>query len=133
MASHFPAPWVASEDSARSRSCERGNRLTVLQGSLDNPMSLTTGLRALSQRVRSLRTAAEVAAVRLFRPAYASYLNDKASLVRNATTFPCSTFKSIFVTSATRRSLSDLAAVSTARVAASSQEEVLIPITSTIL
>jgi hypothetical protein len=55
-------------------------------------------------------------------PAYSSYLNDSASLVRNATTFPCSTFKSIFVTSATRRSLSDLAAVSTARVAASSHD-----------
>jgi tripartite-type tricarboxylate transporter receptor subunit TctC len=64
--------------------------------------------------------------LRLFRPAYASYLNDSASLVRNATTFPSSTFKSIFVTSATRRSLSDLAAVSTARVAASSHEAPLV-------
>jgi hypothetical protein len=56
-----------------------------------------------------------------------------ASLVRQAKTLPSSTFKSIFVTSAIRRSRRDLAAVSTARLAASSHETVLTPITSTIL
>jgi hypothetical protein len=64
---------------------------------------------------------------------YPSYLKESATLVRKAKTLPPSTFMSIFVTSAMRRSRMDFAAVSTARLAASSQETVLTPTTSTIL
>ena len=61
--------------------------------------------------------------VRVFLISYqsASYLKDRATRVRNAVTFPLSTFISILVTSATRRSRSELAAVSTALRPASSQ------------
>src|ERR1700751_2781055 len=61
-----------------------------------------------------------------------SYLNDKATRVRNAVTFPFSTFISIFTTSATRKSRIEVAAVSTACRPASSQEVALSPTTSTI-
>jgi len=67
------------------------------------------------------------------RTHYSSYLKDSATLVRNAVILPSSTFTSIFVTSAMRRSRKDFAAVSTARLAASSQDTVLTPTTSTIL
>jgi hypothetical protein len=60
----------------------------------------------------------------------ASYLKDRATRVRNAVTFPLSTFISILVTSATRRSRSELAAVSTALRPASSQDSSLTPTTS---
>jgi hypothetical protein len=53
--------------------------------------------------------------------------------VRKAVTLPASTFMSIFTTSAMRRSRSVLAAVSTALAAASSQDFVLVPMTSTTL
>ena len=45
----------------------------------------------------------------------ASYLKESATRVRNAVTFPPSTFMSILTTSATRRSRIELAAISTAR------------------
>ena len=60
-----------------------------------------------------------------------SYLNDSATRVRKAVTLPSSTFMSIWVTSATRRSRSELAAVSTARRPASSHDFSLTPTTST--
>jgi len=63
---------------------------------------------------------------------YFSYLKESATLVRNAETVPFSTVKSILVTSAMRRSRMDCAAVSTARLAASSQETLLTPTTSTM-
>jgi len=62
-----------------------------------------------------------------------SYLNESANLVRYATTFPLSIFKSIFVTSATRKSRKLLDAVSTAFLAASSQETLLVPTSSITL
>src|SRR4051794_22838362 len=61
------------------------------------------------------------------------YLKESETRVRNAATFPFSTFMSIFVTSATRRSRSEPAAVSTALRPASSQDSALTPTTSTIL
>jgi hypothetical protein len=61
-----------------------------------------------------------------------SYLNESATRVRNASTFPFSTLMSILVTSATRRSRSEPAAVSTARRPASSHDCSLTPTTSTI-
>ena len=48
-----------------------------------------------------------------------SYLKDNETFARKATTLPPSIFMSSLVTSATRRSRSDLAAVSTAVFAAS--------------
>ena len=62
----------------------------------------------------------------------ASYLNESATRVRNAVTFPSSTFMSILVTSATRRSRSEPAAVSTAMRPASSHDFSLTPTTSII-
>ena len=62
----------------------------------------------------------------------ASYLKESATRVRNAVTFPPSTFMSILTTSATRRSRIQLAAISTARRPASSQDVLLSPTTSTI-
>src|SRR5467141_2977114 len=62
-----------------------------------------------------------------------SYLKDSITRARYACTLPSSTFMSNFTTSATRRSRSVLAAVSTAFLAASSQDFVLVPITSTTL
>src|SRR6266567_3035903 len=62
-----------------------------------------------------------------------SYLKDNATRVRYAATRPFSTFTSSFTISATRRSRSVLEAVSTAFLAASSQEVELVPITSVIL
>ena len=64
---------------------------------------------------------------------YFSYLNESSTRVRYATTLPSSTFMSIFTTSAMRRSRRDFAAAATAFIAASSQDFVLVPITSTIL
>src|SRR5262245_20873814 len=63
----------------------------------------------------------------------ASYLKESDTRVRNAATLPSSTFMSICVTSATRRSRSDPAAVSTALRPASSHDLSLTPTTSTIL
>src|SRR5262245_42596670 len=63
----------------------------------------------------------------------ASYLKESATRVRNAATFPFSTFMSILVTSATRRSRNEPAAVSTALRPASSHDVSLTPTTSTIL
>jgi len=57
----------------------------------------------------------------------ASYLNESETFARYATTLPPSIFKSSLLTSATRRSRSDAAAVSTAVLAASSQEVALVP------
>src|SRR6266481_8340795 len=62
-----------------------------------------------------------------------SYLKDNATRARYARTLPSSTFMSNFTISAMRRSRSVPAAVSTAFFAASSQDFVLVPITSTIL
>ena len=62
-----------------------------------------------------------------------TYLNDSETRARYATTLPSSTFMSSFVTSAMRRSRSVFAAVDTAVLAASSQDMVLVPTTSTIL
>src|SRR5947207_5414666 len=62
-----------------------------------------------------------------------SYLKDSITRARYACTLPSSTFMSSFTISATRRSRSVLAAVSTAFFAASSQDFVLVPITSTTL
>jgi signal transduction histidine kinase len=59
-----------------------------------------------------------------------SYLKERATRVRNAVTFPLSTFISILVTSATRRSRSEPAAVSTALIPASSHDVSLTPTTS---
>src|SRR5262245_12986705 len=63
----------------------------------------------------------------------ASYLKESDTRVRNAATLPSSTFMSICVTSATRRSRSEPAAVSTALRPASSHDLSLTPTTSTIL
>src|SRR5262249_8180112 len=63
----------------------------------------------------------------------ASYLNDSDTRVRNATTLPSSTLMSIFVTSATRKSRSEPAAVCTAFRPASSHDVWLTPTTSPIL
>ena len=63
----------------------------------------------------------------------ASYLKERETRVRNAATFPSSTFMSSLVTSATRRSRSEPAAVSTAIRPASSHDFSLTPTTSTIL
>src|SRR5215468_1671440 len=63
----------------------------------------------------------------------ASYLKESDTRVRNAATLPFSNFISICVTSATRRSRSDPAAVSTAQRPASSHDLSLTPTTSTIL
>jgi len=63
----------------------------------------------------------------------ASYLKESETRVRNAATFPSLTVMSIFVTSATRRSRNEPAAVSTAFRPASSHEFSLTPTTSTIL
>ncbi len=60
--------------------------------------------------------------MRLYSP---PYLNERLTLARYATTFPSSTFISNFEISAIRRSLRLFAAVSTARLAASSQKESL--------
>src|SRR5271157_6446769 len=62
-----------------------------------------------------------------------SYLNDSSTRVRYSFTLPPSTFISIFTTSAIRRSRRVWAAVSTAVFAASSQDLVLVPMTSTNL
>jgi hypothetical protein len=62
----------------------------------------------------------------------ASYLKESATRVRNAVTFPFSTLMSILVTSATRRSRREAAAVSTALRPASSHDFSLTPTTSTI-
>src|SRR6266513_715823 len=59
-----------------------------------------------------------------------SYLKDNCTRARYAVTLPFSTFRSVFTTSATRRSRSVRAAVSTAFLAASSQDFVLVPMTS---
>ena len=61
---------------------------------------------------------------------HASYLNESATRVRKAVTFPFSTLMSILVTSATRRSRSEPAAVSTAMRPASSHDFSLTPTTS---
>ena len=66
------------------------------------------------------------------KPNHASYLKESATRVRKAVTFPSSTFISILVTSATRRSRSEPAAVSTAMRPASSQDFSLTPTTSII-
>ena len=83
-----------------------------------------------SRSPSSLRAAARV------RPSWRSdqdsYLNESATRVRNAVTFPFSTLMSIFVTSATRKSRSEPAAVSTAFRPASSHDFSLTPTTSTI-
>src|SRR4030081_3561434 len=50
----------------------------------------------------------------LSRRYHASYLNESETRVRKAATLPSSTFMSIFITSATRRSRNEPAAVSTA-------------------
>src|SRR5262245_61872437 len=63
-------------------------------------------------------------------PAQAPYLNDSDRRARNCVTLPFSTLTSSLVTSAMRRSRSDLAAVFTALRAASSQETELVPMTS---
>ena len=60
----------------------------------------------------------------------ASYLKDSETRARYATTLPSSTFMSSLLTSATRRSRNDFAAVSTALVAASPQDTVLVPMIS---
>ena len=62
----------------------------------------------------------------------ASYLKESATRVRNPATLPFSTFMSILVTSATRRSRNEPAAVSTALRPASSHDVSLTPTTSTI-
>src|SRR5262249_5772121 len=67
------------------------------------------------------------------KPSQASYLKESDTRVRNAATLPSSTFMSICVTSATRRSRSEPAAVSTALRPASSHDLSLTPTTSTIL
>src|SRR5262249_53572453 len=78
----------------------------------------------------ALNEAAEVQAWSEFQ---LSYLKDNATRARYACTLPSSTFMSNFTISAMRRSRSVPAAVSTAFFAASSQDFVLVPITSTIL
>ena len=63
---------------------------------------------------------------------HASYLNESATRVRKAVTFPLSTLMSILVTSATRRSRKELEAVATAMRPASSHDFSLTPTTSII-
>src|SRR5437899_9574297 len=65
--------------------------------------------------------------------AHPSYLKDNCTRARYAVTLPFSTFRSIFTTSATRKSRSVRAAVSTPFRAASSQDFVLVPIISVTL
>src|SRR5258708_5823011 len=65
--------------------------------------------------------------------AHPSYLKDNCTRARYAVTLPFSTFRSVFTTSATRKSRSVRAAVSTAFLAASSQDFVLVPIISVTL
>src|SRR6266536_6270722 len=65
--------------------------------------------------------------------AHPSYLKDNCTRARYAVTLPFSTFRSVFTTSATRKSRSVRAAVSTAFRAASSQDFVLVPIISVTL
>src|SRR5215831_1169701 len=60
----------------------------------------------------------------------ASYLNESWTRARNATALPPSTFMSSLDTSAMRRSRSDLLAVVTAFLTASSHEVALVPMTS---
>src|SRR5438105_5342961 len=60
----------------------------------------------------------------------ASYLNESDTRARYATTLPSSTFMSSCETSATRSSRSVLAAVSTADLAACSQDTGLVPMIS---
>src|SRR5206468_6383287 len=69
----------------------------------------------------------------LSSPAHPSYLKDNCTQARYAVTLPFSTFRSVFTTSATRKSRSVRAAVSTAFRAASSQDFVLVPIISVTL
>src|SRR6185437_9130237 len=64
------------------------------------------------------------------RASQPSYLNESCSRVRYASTLPFSILTSSFVTSAIRRSRSDLLAVSTALRAASSHDVSLLPTTS---
>ena len=61
------------------------------------------------------------------------YLKDSCNRVRYSSTLPFSIFTSVFTTSAMRRSRSVPEAVSTAFFAASSQDFVLVPITSVTL
>src|SRR5258708_36546964 len=65
--------------------------------------------------------------------AHPAYLKDNCTRARYAVTLPFSTFRSVFTTSATRKSRSVRAAVSTAFLAASSQDFVLVPIISVTL
>src|SRR5439155_12699656 len=65
--------------------------------------------------------------------AHPLYLKDNCTRARYAVTLPFSTFRSVFTTSATRKSRSVRAAVSTAFLAASSQDFVLVPIISVTL
>jgi hypothetical protein len=81
--------------------------------------------------VHLLQDAAPLAVCDLYRH-YDSYLKESDTRLRKAVTFPFSTFMSILVTSATRRSRSDSAAVSTAFRPASSHDFSLTPTTSTI-
>src|SRR5712664_799586 len=67
---------------------------------------------------------------RSVRRGQASYLNDSASRARNCVILPSSIFTSSLLISAMRRSRSDFEATFTALRAASSQELVLVPITS---
>src|ERR1043165_6691834 len=90
--------------------------------------------RVYSGNTKTLqRTRCGMSKIKASELGYASYLNESETRVRNATTFPSSTFMSILATSAIRRSRSDLAAVLTACRPASSQEVSLTPTTSTIL
>src|SRR4029077_10052580 len=65
--------------------------------------------------------------------AYPLYLKENCTRARYAVTLTFSTFRSAFTTSATRKSRSVRAAVSTAFLAASSQDFVLVPIISVTL
>src|SRR5690349_17231857 len=58
---------------------------------------------------------------------YPSYLKDRLTRARYATTLPSSMTRSVLVTSATRRSRNVRAATRTALAAASSQEFLLVP------
>src|SRR5260370_31533724 len=62
-----------------------------------------------------------------------SYLKDNCTRARYAFTLPFFTVTSVLTTSATRRSRSDRAAVSTAFLAASSHDFVLVPTISVTL
>src|SRR5258705_8182873 len=66
-------------------------------------------------------------------PPQVSYLNDKDTRARYSTTLPSSTLMSSLQTSATRKSRSEFAAISTAFFAASSQEFGLVPMISVTL